>query len=300
MLMSKKKAARIRKGAGLGLAAAGLLGGAVAMNGMPAAHASDAAPATTTPIKHVVVLFDENESFDHYFGTYPKAANTDGTTFTAKAGTPTPNNYTSNPSLLTTNANSAQPFRLSATQEYTTGASHNYTPEQGAMDWNGSKPLMDKFVQTTGAGAPTTCSAVAAAGNAQFCNPAQTMGYYDGNTVTGLWNIAQNFAMSDNSWADNFGPSTVGALNAVAGMTGGAISYQTSHAAGSLVNPETPAPTTDGTHNSGVQGNVSAAGLKVATANGQTQTLAPSSARSPVTRTRPSMTATTAPTVLRA
>ena len=38
---------------------------------------------TTTPIKHVVVIFDENISFDHYFGTYPKAANTDGTKFTA-------------------------------------------------------------------------------------------------------------------------------------------------------------------------------------------------------------------------
>ena len=36
----------------------------------------------------MVVLFDENESFDHYFGTYPYAANTDGTTFHAKPGTP--------------------------------------------------------------------------------------------------------------------------------------------------------------------------------------------------------------------
>ena len=45
-------------------------------------------PKTSTPIKHVVVLFDENESFDHYFGTYPYAANTDGSTFKAKPGTP--------------------------------------------------------------------------------------------------------------------------------------------------------------------------------------------------------------------
>ena len=32
--------------------------------------------STATPIKHLVVIFDENESFDHYFGTYPYAANT--------------------------------------------------------------------------------------------------------------------------------------------------------------------------------------------------------------------------------
>ena len=33
---------------------------------------------TATPIKHVVVIFQENVSFDHYFGTYPNATNTDG------------------------------------------------------------------------------------------------------------------------------------------------------------------------------------------------------------------------------
>jgi phospholipase C len=48
-------------------------------------------PGTATPVKHVVVIFDENESFDHYFGTYPYAANTDGSTFGAKRGTPTVN-----------------------------------------------------------------------------------------------------------------------------------------------------------------------------------------------------------------
>ena len=36
--------------------------------------------STTTPIKHLVVIFQENVSFDHYFATYPQAANTDGTT----------------------------------------------------------------------------------------------------------------------------------------------------------------------------------------------------------------------------
>ena len=43
---------------------------------------------TATPIKHVVVIFQENESFDHYFGTYPKAANTDGRRFRAAKRTP--------------------------------------------------------------------------------------------------------------------------------------------------------------------------------------------------------------------
>ncbi len=49
------------------------------------------------------------------------------------------------------------------------------------------------------------------------------MGYFDGNTVTALWNYAQNFAMSDNSYNSNFGPSTPGAINLVAGQTNGII-----------------------------------------------------------------------------
>ena len=49
------------------------------------------------------------------------------------------------------------------------------------------------------------------------------MGYYDGNTVTGLWNYAQHFAMSDNSYNTIFGPSTPGLLNLVAGQTNGSF-----------------------------------------------------------------------------
>ena len=48
--------------------------------------------STTTPIKHLVVIFQENVSFDHYFGTYPKAANTSGQPFRAARNTPRVNN----------------------------------------------------------------------------------------------------------------------------------------------------------------------------------------------------------------
>src|ERR1019366_6429288 len=56
------------------------------------ALADDHAP-TATPIKHVVVIFQENVSFDHYFGTYPSALNLSGETrFTASPRTPRVNN----------------------------------------------------------------------------------------------------------------------------------------------------------------------------------------------------------------
>ena len=38
----------------------------------------DDASDITTPIKHLVVIFQENVSFDHYFGTYPVALNPHG------------------------------------------------------------------------------------------------------------------------------------------------------------------------------------------------------------------------------
>jgi phospholipase C len=49
------------------------------------------------------------------------------------------------------------------------------------------------------------------------------MGYYDGNTVTALWNYAQHYAMSDNSYDTNFGPSTPGAINLISGQTNGVV-----------------------------------------------------------------------------
>ncbi len=68
-------------------------------------------PAAATPVKHLVVIFDENVSFDHYFGTYPNAANLPGeTAFSAAGGTPTPENLQS----PTESARAIQPQQLPA------------------------------------------------------------------------------------------------------------------------------------------------------------------------------------------
>jgi phospholipase C len=174
-------------------------------------------PPSATPIKHVVVIFDENESFDHYFGTYPYAANTDGSPFHAKKGTPDVNGlYTSITSsgpvgpLLTSNPNEYNPQRLTHSQALTCSQNHSYLPEQEAND-NGAE---DKYVQFTQSA--STCNA----GTTEFFQPGLVMDYYDGNTVTGLWNYAQNYAMSDNNFDPDFGPSTPGAVNLISGFDG--------------------------------------------------------------------------------
>jgi phospholipase C len=164
-------------------------------------------PETKTPIKHVVVLFQENISFDHYFGTYPYAANPEGEPqFHPDPLTPRANNLLSG-GLLTENPNTTQPFRLDRSCPLTSDQDHSYTPEQKAFDHG----LMDAFVQNTGS-AGTSCLDVTN-------GPGIVMGYYDGNTVTALWNWAQRYAISDNFYGTMFGPSTVGVLNLVAGST---------------------------------------------------------------------------------
>jgi len=165
--------------------------------------------STLTPIKDLVVIFQENVSFDHYFATYPSAANAAGEPrFTELKGTPAVNGL--NTALWApNNPNSMQPFRLGRNQAQTCDQDHSYTDQQKAFD----SGLMDKFVETAGRGG-TTCVGYGK-GNGLV------MGYYDGSTVTGLWNYAQHFAMSDNSYGTTFGPSTPGALNLIAGQIHG-------------------------------------------------------------------------------
>jgi phospholipase C len=165
---------------------------------------------TATPIKHVVVIFQENVSFDHYFGTYPHAANTSGSTFIAKPRTPKANGLT--PALLTSNPNGVNPRRYdpaNVSDVLTCDQDHNYSDEQLAVD--GGKN--DLYVARAGNGTGTSPEGTK-------CVAGDTMNYYDGNSVTSMWNYAQRYAMSDNSYDTTYGPSSPGAINVVSGNTG--------------------------------------------------------------------------------
>jgi phospholipase C len=211
------------------------------------ASASALATASpNTPITNVIVLYQENVSFDHYFGTYPNAQNNAGETpFQAYPGTPTVNGLANNllatssngqtysqytftqsqtqqSTLLQSNPNRAagsgtdagqqiNPGRLSPSQAYTCSQNHNYGPEQQAVDGG----LMDKFPLYTGR---TTSEGCAPDGST-------VLGYYDGNTVTAYWNYAQNYSMNDNNFGSTFGPSTPGAINLISGQTYGGITH---------------------------------------------------------------------------
>ena len=195
---------------------------------------------TATPIKHVIVIFGENISFDHYFGTYPHATNPKGEPhFRPRSDTPTVNNLLGG-GLLDQNPNSTQPFRMdTGLQSVTCDQNHSYGPEQAATN-NG---LMDKFPQFVGSG-----SSASSPCNDYGKGTGSVMGYFDGNTVQAMWNYAQHYAMSDNSFGTMFGPSTVGALNLIAGTTATATlvplkpNGQPASAAGSIAGGATSGP----------------------------------------------------------
>ncbi len=196
------------------------------------------AAATTTPIKHLVVIFGENVSFDHYFGTYPNAQTGNGEPqFTPLANTkmpvnllnptdlPTPTDLTQTNPNQTNAQNTAAglkpavptvaqllPFRLDRTQANTASQNHSYGPEQLAED-NG---LMDAFPAHTSATSTTGTTG-------PFATAAQVLGFFDGNTVTAMWNYANNFAMNDNAYTGTFGPSTPGAIEVISGQTNGLV-----------------------------------------------------------------------------
>ncbi len=81
---------------------------------------------------------------------------------------------------------------------------------------------MDHFVQSTGTDAGSTSPGGAP------CLASQVMDYYDGNTVTAMWNYAQHYSLEDDSFGVTFGPSAPGAINVASGDTG---NVDTSHLA---------------------------------------------------------------------
>ena len=154
---------------GRGVAGVAAFGLAAALSvptagGVAEAKQAGGSGTTTTPIKHLVVIFQENVSFDHYFGTYPKAANTSGQPFHAvapdadrqrsgqhaRAPAGTGNLLTNNPNRDAA-GNQVNPRRLdpaNINDVLTCDQDHNYNDEQKAFDGG----AMDKFVTTVGNG----------------------------------------------------------------------------------------------------------------------------------------------------
>jgi phospholipase C len=150
-------------------------------------------PQDITAINHIIVLLQENRSFDHYFGQlaaywqangYPQATN--GTTFD---GEPT------NASNLDSNGDPVSPFNLQ------TGCTENPSPS-----WNESHGDRNRFNPADSINAPMdgfvhTAGKDAAGFNFYDVLGHRAMGYFDGSQLNYYYFMASNFATSDRWFA---------------------------------------------------------------------------------------------------
>lgn len=175
-----------------------------------ASWAAEPAPSTAqTPIKHLVVLVLQDQSFDRYFGAYPNVKNAAGDTqFHAKANTPHVDGFTRY--LLRHNPNLSNPYRM-APHEPTCDLGYGvYAQKHSYNDGRNNMFIWKDYDTSSGI-------------NDDGCFPQSVMGYYDGNAVTGLWNYAQHYAMADHLFASDYTTQAGGMIDLIAGTSKGVL-----------------------------------------------------------------------------
>jgi len=170
-------------------------------------------------VKYVFVLYQENRSFDSYFGTFPGANG-----IYSRPASQTPGYY--QPITNTDGATSTiQPFRIGPTQfaSATDDVDHSHTALNAKMDVVTSTtnmtgtPQMDRFAQREETNYFTSGITPTLKGK-QYGE--LTMAYQDCDTVPLLWNYAKNFTLFDNIYQQMTGPSTPGNLAIIGAQSG--------------------------------------------------------------------------------
>jgi phospholipase C len=131
-------------------------------------------------IKHIVIIMQENRSFDHYFGTYPGAD-----------GIPMQNGI---PTVCANDPVTGQcikPFHDSSDINY--GGPHGMTA--AVADINGGK--MDGFVKSVMDGRSDYCADPTTPGCTSSKQGPDAMGWHDAREIPNYWAYAQNFILQD-------------------------------------------------------------------------------------------------------
>ncbi len=188
-------------------------------------------------IKYVFVLFNENRSFDHYFGTFPGANGL----FADASATPTIRTpATASNTQIIYNTNGTQttitPFRIGTSQNAADldDIDHGHPRMAAKMDLTGGNgtPKMDHFAVNEQfkylAGAPilsysetapsTYSSSTVTLKSKQYGELA--MAYVDCDTIPFMWNWANRFVLFDHIHQTVVGPSSPNAISMIAGQSG--------------------------------------------------------------------------------
>jgi phospholipase C len=170
------------------IAAASSLGVALAPSGNQAQRAKPTPVRGIHKIKHVIVIMQENRSFDHYFGTYPGA---DGfpQTATGEFTVCAPNPAT---------GGCEKPFH--DTRDLNGGGPHGQA--DATADVDGGR--MDGFVRRAETAKVKGCRKNP---DNPICSQRATnpdvMGYHDGSDIPNYWAYARNFVLQDHMYEPN-------------------------------------------------------------------------------------------------
>ena len=166
---------------------------------LDAALAASTGAASLSDVKHVVVLMQENRSFDHYFGTLSGVRGFADPTALVQTvgGRPYPvfNQFGFQPGLGPSSGGFLQPFRLLSNPPLENGQSTNDITHSWAaqhQSWNGGR--MDSFITAH----------LAADGDA---NGPVTMGYYTRQDLAFYYALADAFTICDGYFSSVLGPT---------------------------------------------------------------------------------------------
>jgi phospholipase C len=165
-------------------------------------RALQVAPSAAATVEHVVILMQENRSFDHYFGMLTGVAGFGDTHNAATFSQSWPRSPSG-----TNPANSLRPSHMDVAisrVECTYDFSHSWVAEHAA--WNGG--AMDSFVSTH------TSSSYEGALDTN------TMGYYIHADIPCYSKLAEKFTICDNHACSVPGPTHPNRLMAMSGTIG--------------------------------------------------------------------------------
>jgi kumamolisin len=140
-----------------------------------------AAAPSSSPIKNIVIVFQENHTFDNYFGTFPGAEGTTGKNFCL------PKTRGSKSCVSPFHASNLTPVDMN----------HNWSSAHA--DYDGGK--MDGFIYSEGS--------------------QETMCYYDSGDLPRYWKAAQQYVLCDRYFTSVMSESLPNHLSLVAGTCGG-------------------------------------------------------------------------------
>ena len=171
-------------------------------------------------VRYVFVIFNENRSFDHEYGTFPgvNGLYSDGKNPRSPADTPgfTQTYVDANIGETVT----VQPFRVGPEQNSTLKDStdHSHAGLAAKIDVQNGVPKMDKFAFVEWQRYARSGSAQGEAMGKQFAR--LVMAHIDCDTIPFFWRYASRFTIFDNIFATEDTPSTPNAIAMIAGQSG--------------------------------------------------------------------------------